>query len=56
MGRVLECDSEYLIIAMIWEPPNLDNDSRIDFYHCQVLEGLSEENASLVLQPTQQLS
>ena len=34
---------------MTWEPPNQDNDSRIDYYHCQVLDGLSEENASVVL-------
>ena len=49
MSRVLEYGSEYLTIEMTWEPPDLDNDSRIDFYHCQVLDGLSEENASVVL-------
>ena len=49
MSRVLEYSSEYLTIKMTWKPPDLDNDSRIDFYHCQVLNGLSEENVSVVL-------
>ena len=49
MSRVLEYGSEYLTIEMTWEPPDLDNDSRIDFYHYQVLDGLSEENASVLL-------
>ena len=49
MSRVLEYDSEYLTIEMTWEPADPDVDSRIDFYHCQVLDGLLEENASLVL-------
>ena len=49
MSRVLEYGSEYLTIEMTWEPPNQDIDSRIDFYHCQVLDGLLKENASVVL-------
>ena len=49
MSRVLEYGSEYLTIEMTWKSPDLDNDSRIDFYHCQVLDGLSEENSSVVL-------
>ncbi len=49
MRRVLEYGSEYLTIETTWEPPDSDDNSRIDFYHCQVLDGLSEENASVVL-------
>ena len=49
MGQVLEYGLEYLTIEITWEPPNPDVDSRIDFYHCQVLDGLLEENASAVL-------
>jgi hypothetical protein len=49
MSRELEYGSEYVTIETTWEPPDPDVDSRIDFYHCQVLDGLSEENASVVL-------
>jgi hypothetical protein len=41
--------SEYVTIEITWEPPDIHVDSRIDFYHYQVLDGLSEENASVVL-------
>ena len=34
---------------MTWEPSDPDVDSRMDFYHYQVLDDLSEENASVVL-------
>ena len=49
MSRVLEYDSENVTIEITWNPPNPEVDSRIDFYHYQVLDGLSEENASVVL-------
>ena len=49
MSRVLEYDSEYLTIEMTWEPADPDVNSRTDFYHCQVVDGLLEENASVVL-------
>ena len=49
MSRVLEYGSEYLTIEITWEPADPDVDSRIDSYHCQVLDGLLEENASVVL-------
>jgi hypothetical protein len=52
MSQVLEYGSEYLTIEMTWEPPDLDNASSIDFYHYQVLDGLSEENVSVVLDLT----
>ena len=45
----MEYGLEYLTIESTWEPPNPDVDFRIDFYHYQVLDGLSEENASVVL-------
>ena len=34
---------------MTWEPGDRDVDSMIDFYHYQVLDGLLEENASVVI-------
>jgi hypothetical protein len=49
MSRVLEYGSEYLTIDIIWESPDTGVDSRIDFYHYQVLDSLSEENASVIL-------
>lgn len=49
MSRVLECGSDYFTIEMTWEPPDPDLVSRIDFYHYQVLDSLSEENASAIL-------
>ena len=44
MSRVLEYGLEYLTIEITWEPPDQDFDSRIDFYHYQILDGLLEEN------------
>ena len=49
MSQVLEYGSENLTSEITWEPPIPDIDSRINFYHCQVLDGLSKENASVVL-------
>ena len=49
MSRVLEYGSEYFTIEMTWEHAYQDIDSRVDFYHYQVVDGLSEENASVVL-------
>ena len=42
MSRVLESDTNYSIVEVMWEPP--DNDSRVDFYHFEVVadsEGIS---------------
>ena len=33
-------------VEITWEPPDLDLDSRIDFYHYQILVSLSKENAT----------
>ena len=49
MSRVLEYGSEYFTIEVTWEPAYQDIDSRVDFYHYQVIDGLLEENASVVL-------
>lgn len=42
MSRVLESNTNYSIVEVTWEPP--DNNSKVDFYHYQVvvdLEGTS---------------
>ena len=49
MSRVLESGSDYLAIEVIWDPPDPDLGSRTDSYHYQVLDGLQEENTSVVL-------
>ena len=49
MSRVLKSSSENFIVEVTWDPPDPDLDSRTDFYHYQVLDGLQEENASVAL-------
>ena len=49
LSRVLESGSDYLVIEVTWDTPDPDLDSRTDFYHYKVLDGLQEENASVVL-------
>ena len=45
-SRVLEFGTDYFTIEVTWEPPG--NDSRVDFYHYQVID--NSEGASVSYQ------
>ena len=45
MSRVLESDTNYSRVEVMWEPPG--NYSRMDFYHYQVAVYLDETNSTL---------
>lgn len=49
MRKILESGSDYITIKMIWEPPNPDIDSRVDFYHFQVYDDMIKANATVIL-------
>ena len=50
MNRVLESDTSYSTIEVIWDPP--DNDSRVESYHYQVVVDLDATNHSYTLYNT----